>query len=76
MFYVYEKNSTSFRYKEGRRDLQIENRHWSEKSLNEMKERDWRIFKEDFDITTKGKGHQIIDIKNLNLIAIYFSLVS
>ncbi|KAF4045480.1 Helicase conserved C-terminal domain [Phytophthora infestans] len=28
--------------------------HWSEKSLDEMKERDWRIFREDFDITLKG----------------------
>lgn len=29
-------------------------RHWSEKPLNEMKHRDWRIFKEDFNIVTKG----------------------
>ncbi len=28
--------------------------HWSEKSLSDMKERDWRIFKEDFDIHVKG----------------------
>ncbi|RLN54945.1 hypothetical protein BBJ29_007544 [Phytophthora kernoviae] len=28
--------------------------HWSEKSLDDMKERDWRIFREDFDITLKG----------------------
>ncbi|KAL5714310.1 RNA helicase [Ranunculus cassubicifolius] len=28
--------------------------HWSEKKLGEMKERDWRIFKEDFDISYKG----------------------
>ncbi len=28
--------------------------HWSEKPLSEMKERDWRIFKEDFDIHVKG----------------------
>ncbi|CAI5731553.1 unnamed protein product [Hyaloperonospora brassicae] len=28
--------------------------HWSEKPLQEMKERDWRIFREDFDITLKG----------------------
>lgn len=28
--------------------------HWSEKSLNLMTERDWHIFKEDFNITTKG----------------------
>ncbi|KHN96281.1 pre-mRNA-splicing ATP-dependent RNA helicase PRP28 [Metarhizium album ARSEF 1941] len=29
-------------------------RHWSEKKLGEMRERDWRIFKEDFGISTKG----------------------
>ncbi|KAM0434535.1 hypothetical protein ACHAPT_003631 [Fusarium lateritium] len=29
-------------------------KRWSEKSLNEMRERDWRIFKEDFGIATKG----------------------
>ncbi|KAK0734022.1 Pre-mRNA-splicing ATP-dependent RNA helicase prp-28 [Lasiosphaeria miniovina] len=29
-------------------------KHWSEKSLDDMKERDWRIFKENFGISTKG----------------------
>ncbi|KAG8622990.1 hypothetical protein KVT40_007966 [Elsinoe batatas] len=29
-------------------------RHWSEKELNQMRERDWRIFKEDFQISTRG----------------------
>ncbi|KAK3310012.1 P-loop containing nucleoside triphosphate hydrolase protein [Chaetomium strumarium] len=29
-------------------------KHWSEKKLEEMKERDWRIFKENFAIATKG----------------------
>lgn len=28
--------------------------HWSEKPLADMRERDWRIFREDFDITLKG----------------------
>lgn len=31
-----------------------DDRHWSEKPLTEMKDRDWRIFKEDFNISTKG----------------------
>lgn len=31
-------------------------KHWSEKRLDEMKERDWRIFREDFSIAAKG-GH-------------------
>ncbi|EFX01659.1 dead deah box DNA helicase [Grosmannia clavigera kw1407] len=29
-------------------------KHWSEKKLDEMRERDWRIFKEDFGIATRG----------------------
>ncbi|KAJ5724684.1 Pre-mRNA-splicing ATP-dependent RNA helicase prp28 [Penicillium malachiteum] len=29
-------------------------KHWSEKRLEHMRERDWRIFKEDFNIATKG----------------------
>ncbi|KAF2970103.1 hypothetical protein GQX73_g3476 [Xylaria multiplex] len=29
-------------------------KHWSEKRLEDMRERDWRIFKEDFGISTKG----------------------
>ncbi|OQD81244.1 hypothetical protein PENANT_c028G07396 [Penicillium antarcticum] len=31
-------------------------KHWSEKRLEHMRERDWRIFKEDFKISTKGGG--------------------
>jgi ATP-dependent RNA helicase DDX23/PRP28 len=30
-------------------------KHWSEKPLEMMKERDWRIFKEDFNIATRGR---------------------
>ncbi|CAN0124462.1 unnamed protein product [Ectocarpus fasciculatus] len=29
-------------------------KHWSEKQLNQMSERDWRIFREDFDIRVQG----------------------
>lgn len=29
-------------------------KHWSEKRLEQMRERDWRIFKEDYNISTKG----------------------
>lgn len=29
-------------------------KHWSEKELSHMRERDWRIFKEDFNIATRG----------------------
>ncbi|KAJ1984252.1 mRNA splicing protein prp28 [Dimargaris verticillata] len=40
------------RHREAR--VQWDDRHWSEKPLLEMRERDWRIFKEDFSISTKG----------------------
>ncbi|EGN95415.1 hypothetical protein SERLA73DRAFT_162301 [Serpula lacrymans var. lacrymans S7.3] len=32
----------------------LDERHWSDKSLDEMKERDWRIFREDFSISARG----------------------
>ena len=32
----------------------FDDRHWSEKKLTEMKERDWRIFREDFSIAARG----------------------
>lgn len=35
----------------GRNGIDI---HWSAKPLEKMRERDWRIFKEDFNIATKG----------------------
>ncbi|XP_028033852.1 probable ATP-dependent RNA helicase DDX23 [Bombyx mandarina] len=31
-----------------------DDRHWSEKDVDEMTERDWRIFREDYNITLKG----------------------
>lgn len=31
-----------------------DDRHWSEKDMDEMTERDWRIFREDYNITLKG----------------------
>ncbi|XP_071692108.1 DEAD-box ATP-dependent RNA helicase 21 [Rutidosis leptorrhynchoides] len=34
-------------------DMRVD-RHWSEKRLEEMTERDWRIFREDFNISYKG----------------------
>ncbi|KAJ7582885.1 P-loop containing nucleoside triphosphate hydrolase protein [Mycena floridula] len=34
----------------------IDERHWTEKSLDEMKERDWRIFREDYSIAARGGG--------------------
>jgi ATP-dependent RNA helicase DDX23/PRP28 len=34
-------------------DMRVDS-HWSEKKLDEMTERDWRIFREDFNISFKG----------------------
>ena len=31
-----------------------DDRHWTEKDIDEMTERDWRIFREDYNITIKG----------------------
>jgi ATP-dependent RNA helicase DDX23/PRP28 len=40
----------------------LDERHWSEKPLLEMKERDWRIFREDFSIATRGLFNLYIDL--------------
>lgn len=32
----------------------LQARHWSKKTLSEMNERDWRIFREDYGISIKG----------------------
>ena len=37
-----------------RAERRMASKHWSDKALDEMNERDWRIFREDFNITTKG----------------------
>jgi ATP-dependent RNA helicase DDX23/PRP28 len=31
-----------------------DDRHWSDKPLSEMKDRDWRIFREDYSISARG----------------------
>lgn len=36
------------------RKTRFDERHWSDKSLLEMTDRDWRIFREDYNISTKG----------------------
>jgi len=48
-----------------------DDRHWSEKELDEMTERDWRIFREDYNITIKG------DLENDNneCVRVYFKAI-
>jgi ATP-dependent RNA helicase DDX23/PRP28 len=36
------------------KSMKLPGRHWQEKKLSEMTDRDWRIFREDFQITTRG----------------------
>ncbi|KAI9225524.1 MAG: P-loop containing nucleoside triphosphate hydrolase protein [Piptocephalis tieghemiana] len=42
------------REEERERKRKFDDRHWTEKPLSEMRDRDWRIFKEDFSISCKG----------------------
>ena len=42
------------RLKDKERKQIWDDRHWTEKPLDEMTERDWRIFREDYNISTKG----------------------
>jgi ATP-dependent RNA helicase DDX23/PRP28 len=39
-----------------------DDRHWTDKPLDEMKERDWRIFREDFSIAARGLLISIISL--------------
>ena len=39
-----------------------DDRHWTEKPLDQMKERDWRIFREDFSIAARGLVISIISL--------------
>ena len=41
----------------------LKGKHWREKSLAEMNERDWRIFREDFDIQVRG-GRAPVPLRN------------
>ena len=42
------------RIKDKEKKQAYDDRHWTHKDLDEMTERDWRIFKEDFGISCKG----------------------
>ena len=45
-----------------------DDRHWTKKTLTEMTERDWRIFREDFNISTKGNFEMMrIIIRNTTI---------
>ena len=48
----YSKRLKGIKKKEAK--LSFDDRNWREKELHEMKDRDWRIFREDYNISTKG----------------------
>ena len=52
LLWKHREHDEALREKE--RKVRFDERHWSEKSLPEMAERDWRIFREDYNISTKG----------------------
>lgn len=43
----------------------LDERHWTDKPLEEMKERDWRIFREDFSISARGSSFSCTQFTNL-----------
>lgn len=47
-------SSTFSRMVKTKEDYLEADAHWASKKLTDMKERDWRIFKEDFNISTQG----------------------
>nr|CAD2181310.1 unnamed protein product [Meloidogyne enterolobii] len=49
-----EKHSLLKQLQKKQKKEDWDNRHWTKKALNEMTDRDWRIFREDFNITIKG----------------------
>ena len=51
--YLYTSENQK-RLKDKERKQIWDDRHWTEKPLDEMTERDWRIFREDYNISTKG----------------------
>lgn len=52
--YDYSLDLPSRKRSKTNHEQNYQNLHWSEKPLDKMTDRDWRIFKEDFDITIKG----------------------
>ncbi len=46
----------------------LQGKRWSEKTLDEMELRDWRIFKEDYSISTKGGPLSFAQFAGLKLL--------
>jgi len=50
----FRRSQSAEMHKKDKFDSSSMGKHWSEKSLAEMTDRDWRIFREDFDIRIQG----------------------
>lgn len=50
----FRRSQTEENRKRDKSDSSGMGKHWSDKSLDEMSDRDWRIFREDFDIRIQG----------------------
>ncbi len=57
-----ERNRLANDYEE--KDSRKADRHWNEKAREEMTERDWRIFREDFSISYKGNTGGTLPLRN------------
>ena len=51
---AYNSSENVKKQKDKERKQIWDDRHWTEKPLGQMTERDWRIFREDYNISTKG----------------------
>ncbi|GAV26791.1 hypothetical protein PMKS-000247 [Pichia membranifaciens] len=58
--YDYSLDLPSRKRRKANEDDMLIRSHWSKKPLNKMTDRDWRIFREDFDITTKGTINELM----------------
>ena len=52
LLFFFRKNQKRLLGKEEK--IALKERHWKMKELSEMADRDWRIFKEDYNISAKG----------------------
>lgn len=71
-----EKAQEKVRLKKVRRreEKQLwDDRHWSEKEHPEMTERDWRIFREDYNITIKGLLQHNTFLVYINFLVVFLN---
>ena len=50
----FDKSTVDVEKRVKKHDMDAKTKHWSDKSLEDMTERDWRIFREDHEIIIRG----------------------